>query len=482
MIKSIFTIPLIFLVLFSLLNEDSYSDETRGRELFEEKRCVRCHTIGRGKFVGPDLFGIKDKYNEQEIVDWIVNPQLIYQKLKKMPVNTGYPPMPNLNISESDARDLTQFLINNDIDKTSKIGGEIKGKVINKTTGRMAEGIDVYVQSFIGDRKTGEKLSITDENGTFEFKNLKWDNSYSIRIKSNGVEYETAKMVFPPEKEVIDLNLPIFEAAGDDTSIVINVNHQVLATDEKIISIAEIYELENRDNKIYTGKGEAGSDISRTIKFYIPKEAQNLSFIEGLNRENIIREENILYDTTSFPPGRKRVVITYDLPLKFGNNLLNKEIFYQTKTMLVLATESKNKFTVSGLTEMEPIFIDKRNYMRWVGENIDTGSNIKISYYSMILEFKTIELYPIFIFAILFIAAVVFGLLRVNSKNNLINTDDLRESRNKVLIEIAQLDIKHDNDEIESEQYRVIRSELKKSLVLLEKLLNNPKGPPYKTE
>ncbi|MGI9553279.1 MAG: c-type cytochrome, partial [Thermodesulfobacteriota bacterium] len=56
MIKRITITVLILFTFFPFLKENSYSDESRGKELFEEKRCVRCHTIGRGQFVGPDLY------------------------------------------------------------------------------------------------------------------------------------------------------------------------------------------------------------------------------------------------------------------------------------------------------------------------------------------------------------------------------------------------------------------------------------------
>jgi len=60
-----------------------------GEELFIQNRCVRCHTIGRGRFVGPDLAGVNEKYSKGQIVKWIENPQQIYQSSGKMPFNEG---------------------------------------------------------------------------------------------------------------------------------------------------------------------------------------------------------------------------------------------------------------------------------------------------------------------------------------------------------------------------------------------------------
>ena len=466
MIKKISMIHVLLLFVSSGFINDSYSDELSGKRLFEEKNCVRCHTIGRGRFVGPDLYNVKDRYEEKDIVNWITNPQMIYQKLNKMPVNEGYPPMPKLNISGTDAREITEFLISNKIKKTDKSGGTIKGEVINKTTGKSVEGIDIYLQSFMGDRKTGEKLSISDEVGGFSFKDLKWSNSYSLKLRLNGVEYETTKVVFPPDKEVIDLNLPIFDVSKSGSDIVTNFNHQFIEVENKIISVVEIYEFENTGNTVFIGEKDSGSNFNKTTKLNIPKEAQNLKFIQGIDGGSAKRKDDTVYDTAGFLPGKKRVVVTYELPLSFGRNQIRKVFYYDTKAMIIMATESSN-IKVAGLNEMERIFVHNQNYLRWVGKDIKQKSKIKMNHYSTNLEFKKIELYPIMIFAFLFLSAFVYS-LTVNSKNKRLSSKYLLEKREKIITEMAQLDIKYENGEIDSDKYKIIRSELKKSILLLE--------------
>ena len=103
--------------------------------------------------------------------------------------------MPQLGISEHNAELITNFLFNNDIKRQKEDDGVIEGVLINESSGAGAEGNDIYLKSFIGDRLTDEKLQITDASGKFTFKGLSWVNSYSIKIKHKGLEYETAKMV-----------------------------------------------------------------------------------------------------------------------------------------------------------------------------------------------------------------------------------------------------------------------------------------------
>ena len=289
-------------------------------------------------------------------------------------------------------------------------------------------------------------------------------------------------MVFPPDNDVIELNLPVYDAGEDDSAIKINLIHKVISIRENSVSVAEIYEFENSSNKIYIGKKETGADLNKTLRFFIPKEAQNISYIEGVTKENIVRDGNVVFDTVSFPPGKKRVVITYEMPLSFGKNSMEKDFYYNTNTMLLLAAEADYKITVTGLNELDPIFVDNQNYLRWVGENIESGSRIGISFYSTRLDIKKIELFPIIIFGVLFMAAVVSGFFVRNSKKKQLNHRDLEEKRKEIIIEIAQLDIKRDNDEVDTERYKVIRAELKKSLLILDERIEELKDPQNKTE
>lgn len=415
MIKKSFTIITLILVALFGVVRSSHSDELRGRVLLEEKNCTRCHTIGRGRFVGPDLYGIGSRYDKEDIISWASDPGAIYQKFGKMPVNKGYPPMPRLNVSALEAEKIAGFLLNNQIKKTGRVGGTVAGKVKSGTTGGTIEGTDVYLRSFMGDKKVDEKLFISDENGEFSFRDLRWDRSYSLRINSGGVEYETARMVFPLEEEVIDIDLPVFDVSSDDSDIVINVNHHVIEVQNSAISVVEIYEFENRGNTIFIGAEDPEDNFNRAIRLNVPAEAENINFVKGINTESAVREGNVIYDTAGFPPGIKRVVIAYKLPLSFGRSKLKKVFYYDTASAFVIATEP-SRVEVDGLGEMKTFSISDQSYRQWTGSDIKRGKNIKISYYSMRLELNKIELYPVVIFALLLLSALLFRMKKSGSR------------------------------------------------------------------
>lgn len=82
-----------------------------GAELFAANGCTACHSIGQGRVQGPDLAGVGARYDRDTIIAFITDPQAIYEREGKSPVNEGYPPMPSLAISPYDATEIADFLI-----------------------------------------------------------------------------------------------------------------------------------------------------------------------------------------------------------------------------------------------------------------------------------------------------------------------------------------------------------------------------------
>ena len=82
-----------------------------GAALFASNGCTACHSIGQGRVQGPDLAGVGERYDRDTLIAFITDPQAVYERERKSPVNDGYPPMPSLAISPSDATVIADFLI-----------------------------------------------------------------------------------------------------------------------------------------------------------------------------------------------------------------------------------------------------------------------------------------------------------------------------------------------------------------------------------
>ncbi|MEK6223328.1 MAG: cytochrome c, partial [Thermodesulfobacteriales bacterium] len=348
-----------------------------GEELFIQNRCVRCHTIGRDRFVGPDLAGVDERYSKEEIVKWIENPQQIYQSSGKMPFNEGYPPMPPMNVPPAQAQAIAEYLVSFNAPEDGAASGSISGQVVNETNDGPAPGIELTLTSYMGDKPTGDKTLKSDEQGNFSFDGLNWDRSYAIIVNFKGAQYSTGKMVFYPNEDTKIINLPIYDPTVDEDTIKITEAQMIVQVEQGSLSVADLTLYDNTGDKIYVGGKDLEDGRRESLRVSTPKQAQNLNFIHGLNPEDVVNTEYGFADTASVLPGQKRVVYAFNLPLNSGTTAFEKTIDYPTENFLLLVSESTKNVEVIGLNGGEAVQIHDESFLKWTGEDLKPGHSIK---------------------------------------------------------------------------------------------------------
>jgi len=79
---------------------------TEGYKAFERLGCPSCHIAGGA----PSLEHVGRKYDRATFVDWVSDPETIYARLGRKPLNAGYLPMPRLPASHRDIEAISWFL------------------------------------------------------------------------------------------------------------------------------------------------------------------------------------------------------------------------------------------------------------------------------------------------------------------------------------------------------------------------------------
>jgi hypothetical protein len=79
---------------------------SQGQEAFERLGCPSCHIAGGA----PSLAHVGVKYNRPTFVDWVSDPEIIYARLGRKPLNPGYQPMPRMEASHRDIEAISYFL------------------------------------------------------------------------------------------------------------------------------------------------------------------------------------------------------------------------------------------------------------------------------------------------------------------------------------------------------------------------------------
>lgn len=82
-----------------------------GEQLFVSDGCSSCHSVGRGRFFGPDLMNVSEKYDRDILMLWMTNSNAVYNEFGKRPLAEGNPEMPDIGVSEHDAELISAYLI-----------------------------------------------------------------------------------------------------------------------------------------------------------------------------------------------------------------------------------------------------------------------------------------------------------------------------------------------------------------------------------
>ena len=385
---------LLYLAPFTAISieEDLNSLEN----LFVEKRCITCHVVGRGKFVGPDLYDALSKYSEEDILQWIENPQAIYKKYSKMPINDGYPPMPYMNVDSSEAKRLLEYLKRTKglVRKNSRV--KISGTIKNFSENKLLDSQEVQLEFVMADKVKNTEKQITN-NGNFIFNNLIGNIAYRIKIFYDGIEYSTDKFYFLPRENNKSVDLIVYDSTQEIKNLNVNSSHLIISYDEdsESIVIAEIINVENQSRNIFVGTNNFSEKIRKINSYALFPGIENLGFPHRSKETFIVSQENVV-DTLPMPPGNRRIVLTYAKQLNFFSTTISKVFLNDISSLTIIVPENKLSFTLDGLEYIRKEAgikeLEDDQYSTYSISDITKGQEIKLTFrkYDLFINTKSV--------------------------------------------------------------------------------------------
>jgi nitrite reductase (NO-forming) len=81
-----------------------------GKTLFDT-RCLACHSIGKGRVVGPDLLGVTERRDERWLTSWLKSPEMMtaHDDTAKALLKRYQVQMPNQNLTPDEMKELLLY-------------------------------------------------------------------------------------------------------------------------------------------------------------------------------------------------------------------------------------------------------------------------------------------------------------------------------------------------------------------------------------
>lgn len=91
---------------------------TSGEKLFKGT-CTACHSIGKGKIVGPDLIHVSKRYDEKWLISWIKSSQTMVKKNDPIAVKlfngNNKIIMPDAPLTDAQVKDILAYIKKNSL-------------------------------------------------------------------------------------------------------------------------------------------------------------------------------------------------------------------------------------------------------------------------------------------------------------------------------------------------------------------------------
>jgi len=103
---------LVSAILTVSVHSEESAEASKGKELFQSKGCVACHTIGDGKLSGPDLQGVTERREEEWLKKWIKSPDTMVfsDPIAKELLAEYMVPMPNQGLTDQEVIEIISYL------------------------------------------------------------------------------------------------------------------------------------------------------------------------------------------------------------------------------------------------------------------------------------------------------------------------------------------------------------------------------------
>lgn len=350
--------------------------------------------------------------------------------------------------------------------------GIIEGHIINRTEGGSSVADqEITLKIYLNEAEVDLTATKTDASGQFVFDSLSTELGYNylVTLTYQEAEYYGEQLYFDEGETTKSVEVTVYDATTSDDAIKLAMAHTIIHVEQGTLHIEEYFLFINETDRTYIGSKEVSADGTKeTLRFFLPEEATELQPGYGLMDCCIYDSEGGFIDTMPVLPGNKEVLYSYRVDYKSGAYTFSRNVNYPTAGYALLIDGEGIGVDSNQLTAEEPMDIEGMRFNYFSGSDITSGEVI-VAHLSGLPEANN----PGAIIWIALVLAVLLGgfgfiyLMRKKRLQPASTEDSLDQRRQKLLVELAQLDDNFGDGKIPEEAYRNLRAVRKAELIEL---------------
>lgn len=354
--------------------------------------------------------------------------------------------------------------------------GIIKGQLVNKTKdGGSVAGQEVTLKTLRGDNEIASSTNKSDASGSFVFPGLSTDTLYSYKatIKYQGADYESDTIKFGTGETSKSITLTVYDATTNPQDIAVSRAHTIIYMEKGDMTVMEYLLFFNRGDKTYVGSKDLGDGRKETLKFSLPKGATELQYRQGLMECCVVPVEGGFVDTMAFIGGStNEVIYTYKVKKPSDKYLFSQTLFFPVANYDLMIQDTGIQAASELLTPQEPVAMEGIRFTRLSAQDLAAGTSFSASLTGLRQSGSSASTPQAAIIVVLALSALGFGYLLLFRRRQPAMAKaragrGAQGERERLLVEIAQLDDSFEERKIPQERYRRLRAQKKARLVEL---------------
>lgn len=350
--------------------------------------------------------------------------------------------------------------------------GVVTGTIINQNTGKaVAEQLDVMLH--VLDQNYAEMGMLhgqSSSDGTFLFSDAPFDANlqYAVMATFEGVTYFSDVVPVDTSSLQVNVDVPVYESTSDPSNVQVDQMHVLFNFAEDGMETKEIYILSNAGERTVKDVYQLDTGRTATLEFPLPSDADFI-FFKPDDQDRFVKLDGRFADTYPLLPGTgsAQIMTNYLVPYTNGRTYNYTAPLNIVSVNFLVEEELNVTLQGEGLAGPERMTLDDgKSYLVYSYAHLRTGESLNITFTGNGETNKSAgsSVPPLAMgVAVLGLALMGFGIWWWRKPDNFQRADNEQSDDtplDDLILEIAQLDEKHEQGQLDAEEHQRLRREL----------------------